>query len=121
MIHETERAGQRGNAESGSQRFACLLASNTLNTADPECNQEKTTSVGPLPGAAAEADEFLLDEIFHDLSLIWSYATSAMEAARRGDRDELKLRLRVQLRDCFRHAVKLHDLLSTEQRKGGVA
>jgi hypothetical protein len=117
---QTERAGQRGNAETGPQRIACLSASSALNTADHERSQGKTTSVGPLPGEVTEADEFLLDEIFHDLSLVWSYATSAMEAARRGDREELRLRLRVQLRDCFRHAVKLHDLLSTE-RKGGIA
>jgi hypothetical protein len=67
------------------------------------------------PAAVAETDEFLLDEIFRDLSFIWSYATSAMEAARRGDRDELRLRLRVQLRDHFRHAVATHDLLSTQR------
>jgi phosphate uptake regulator len=88
------------------------------NTADLERNQAKTASTGPSAEAVAEADEFLLDEIFRDLSLIWSYATSAMEAARRGDRDELRLRLRVQLRDCFRHAVELHNLLSTGQPKG---
>lgn len=40
---------------------------------------------------------------------------SGREAADRGDRDEIRLRLRVQLRDTFRHAVKLHDLLSTER------
>jgi hypothetical protein len=63
----------------------------------------------------------LLDEIFHALSLVASYTTSALEAARRGDREELRLRLRVQLRDCFRHAVEVHNLLSTGQRKGGIA
>jgi len=67
------------------------------------------------PTAVAEADELILDEIFRDLSFIWSYAASAMEAARRGDRDELRLRLRVQLRDHFRHAVRMHDLLSTQR------
>jgi len=67
------------------------------------------------PAAVAEADEFLLEEIFRDLNFIWSYAASAMEAARRGDRDELRLRLRIQLRDHFRHAAKLHDLLSTQR------
>jgi hypothetical protein len=66
----------------------------------------------PSPEAVAVADEFLLDEIFHDLGLIASYTTSALEAARRGDREELRLRLRVQLRDCFRHAVEIHNLLS---------
>ena len=71
------------------------------------------------PPAVAEADEFLLDEIFRDLSFIWSYATSAMEAARRGDRDELRLRLRVHLRDHFKHAVKLHNLLSSERPTEG--
>jgi hypothetical protein len=76
---------------------------------------------GPSPEAVAGAEEFLLDEIFHDLSLIASYTTSALEAARRGDREELRLRLRVQLRDCFRHAVEVHSLLSTGQRKGGIA
>jgi hypothetical protein len=78
-------------------------------------------AAGPSPEAVAEADEFLLDEIFHALSLIASYTTSALEAAKRGDREELRLRLRVQLRDCFRHAVEVHDLLSTGQRKGGIA
>jgi hypothetical protein len=92
-----------------------------LNTADPQRNQTKITSAGPSAESVGEADEFLLDEIFRDLSLIWSYSTSAMEAARRGDREELNLRLRVQLRDCFRHAVELHNLLSRGQRKGGVA
>ncbi len=120
MAPETARACPRGDAETGPQN-AMRSGLHVLNTADPERNQEKTTSVGPSAEAVAEADELLLDEIFHDLSLIWSYATSAMEAARRGDRDELRLRLRVQLRDCFRHAVELHNLLSAGQRKWGVA
>lgn len=69
----------------------------------------------PSPGAIAEADEFILDELYRDFGLIRSYATSAMEAALRGDREELRLRLRSQLRDCFRHAVELHSLLSTQR------
>jgi len=64
----------------------------------------------------AEAEEFLLDEIFHVLGLIASYTTSALESACRGDRKELRLRLRVQLRDCFRHAVELHNLLTPGQK-----
>jgi hypothetical protein len=87
----------------------------------PLKHQGSFVAVGPSPEAVAEADEFLLDEIFHDLSLIASYTTSALEAVRRGDREELRLRLRIQLRDHFRHAVELHNLLSTERRKGGVA
>jgi hypothetical protein len=74
---------------------------------------------GPSPAAVAEVEEFLLDEMYSDLHLIQSYTISAMEAARRGDREELRLRLRVQLRDCFRHAVELHKLLTPEQPKQG--
>jgi len=65
--------------------------------------------------AVAEADEFLLDELYRDFSLIESYARSGLEAARRGDRDEVRLRLRIQLRDVFRHAVETHNLLSTQR------
>jgi hypothetical protein len=68
------------------------------------------------PEAIAEADEFILDQVYRDLCLIGSYTTSAIEASRRGDRDELRLHLRVQLRDCFRHAVQLHNLLSTPEQ-----
>jgi hypothetical protein len=66
----------------------------------------------PSAEAAAEADEFVLDELYRVFGLIASYAHSGIEAARRGDREEIRLRLRVQLRDCFRHAVATHDLLS---------
>ncbi len=66
----------------------------------------------PSPEVVAVADEFVIDEVHDTLQLIRSYATSGIEAARRGDREELRLRLRVQLRDCFRHAVSVHDLLS---------
>jgi hypothetical protein len=66
----------------------------------------------PSPEAVSECDEFVLDEIYRDLDLIRSYSISALEAARRGDRDELRLRLRVQLRDVFRHAIQVHDMLS---------
>lgn len=120
MDLQTVRAGPRGDAVTGSQN-AMPSRLQVPNTADPERNQETILRVGPSAEAVAEADEFLLDEIFHDLSLIRSYATSAMEAARRGDREELRLRLRIQLRDCFRHAVEVHNLLSTGQRTGGVA
>jgi hypothetical protein len=69
----------------------------------------------PSPEAIAEADEFILDELFRAFDLIESYAISGKEAARRGDREEIKLRLRTQLRDCFRHAVATHDLLSRQK------
>jgi hypothetical protein len=67
----------------------------------------------PSPEAIAECDEFILDELFRAFDLIESYATSGKEAARRGDREEIRLRLRVQMRDVFRHAVAVHDLLSS--------
>jgi hypothetical protein len=67
----------------------------------------------PSAEAVAECDESILDELFKAFSLIESYARSGVEAARRGDREEVRLRLRVQLRDVFRHAVATHDLLST--------
>jgi hypothetical protein len=73
---------------------------------------------GPSPDVIAEVDELLLDTIFADLSMIWSYAASAIEAARRSDHKDLRLLLRVELRDLFRHAVKTHDLLSTERSAG---
>jgi hypothetical protein len=66
----------------------------------------------PSAEAIAEADEYVLDELFRSFDLIASYAISGKEAARRGDRDEVRLRLRVQLRDVFRHAVATHDLMS---------
>jgi hypothetical protein len=79
-------------------------------TAIPKPKQDAPCS--PSPEAVAEVEEALLDEIFRELGLIGSYTTSALEAARRGDREELSLRLRIQLRDCFRHAVQLHNLLT---------
>ena len=82
---------------------------------------KQDAACGPSPEAIAAADEFVLEELYRVLNLIVSYATSGLEAARRGDRGELKLRLRVQLRDCFRHAVEVHNLLSTGQRKDGEA
>jgi hypothetical protein len=71
----------------------------------------------PSQEALAECDEYILDELYRDFGLIASIATSAVEAARRGDRNEIRLRLRVQLRDCFQHAVELHNLLSPEPPK----
>jgi hypothetical protein len=115
MNLQTARAGPRADAETGPQN-AMRSGLHVLNTADLESNQKKTASVGPSAEAVAEADELVLDEIFHALSLIASYTTSALEAAKRGDREELRLRLRVQLRDCFRYAVELHNLLPPGQQ-----
>jgi hypothetical protein len=80
-------------------------------TAAPDNAEFKAAE--PSPEAVAECDEHVLDEIYRSFDLIRSYATSGLEAARRGDRDEVRLRLRVQLRDVFRHAVELHNMLST--------
>lgn len=84
----------------------CLAAEHS------EDNQALPEFQAPSPEAIAACDEFILEELYRSFDLIASYATSAMEAARRDDRAELRLRLRSQLRDCFRHAVKTHDLLS---------
>jgi hypothetical protein len=71
-----------------------------------------SSASGPSPEAVAETDEFVLDELFRAFDLIESYASSGKEAARRGDREEIKIRLRCQLRDVFKYAVATHDLLS---------
>ena len=73
----------------------------------------------PSPEAIAEAQALILDELFDAFGLIESYAISAREAARRGDREEIRLRLRSQMRDVFRHAVELHNLLGPERPNGG--
>ena len=44
----------------------------------------------PSAEAIAEADEFILDELYRAFGLIESYARSGFEAARRGDRDEIR-------------------------------
>jgi hypothetical protein len=80
-------------------------------------NTAEFKAAEPSAEAVAEADEFILDELYRAFDLIRSYAISGLEAARRGDRDEVRLRLRVQLRDVFRHAVATHDLLSTGGEK----
>jgi hypothetical protein len=72
----------------------------------------------PSPEAVAAADEFVLDELYDAFERIRSYAVSGIEAARRGDRAEVRLRLRVQLRDAFRYAVSVHNLLSQAPQGG---
>jgi hypothetical protein len=72
----------------------------------------------PSREAVAECDEWILDELFRTFDLIESYAVSGKEAARRGDHEEIRLRLRIQLRDCFRYAVETHDLLSQQAAHG---
>jgi hypothetical protein len=80
-----------------------------------------SSASGPSREAIAQCDEFVLDELYRAFDLIESYAISGKEASRRGDREEIRLRLRVQLRDCFRHAVATHDLLSTRRANETVA
>jgi hypothetical protein len=115
MAPETTESRPRGDADR-SQDAATLGGLQRLDAAIPESKQD--VACGPSPDAIAAADEFVLDELYRILGLIASYATSGLEAARRGDVEEIRLRLRVQLRDCFRHAVEVHNLLSTGQRKG---
>jgi hypothetical protein len=119
MALQTARAGPRGDAETGSQNTAMLGGLQNSDTATLPEKQRRIAAVGPSPEAVAAADEFVLDKLYDAFELIRSYAVSGIEAARRSDRDKIRLRLRVQLRDAFRYAVKLHDLLSPERSKGG--
>jgi hypothetical protein len=105
-------------ADRASKGF-CSATEHTEDSYLPLKHQGSFVAVGPSPEAIAAADEFVLDELFRDLDLIRSYSVSALEACRRGDRHELRLRLRSQLRDVFRHAVLIHDLLSAGPSKGG--
>ena len=109
MTQEKRNPGAVG-AAGASERF-CLAAEHSEDSHLPLKHQASFGTAGPSPEAVAEAEEFLLDEIYHALGLIASYTASALEAARRGDLEELRLRLRVQLRDCFRYAVEIHNLL----------
>jgi hypothetical protein len=97
---------------------AGLFCSAASNPTDNPTLAAVQVHAGPSPRAIAACDEFVFDELFRAFDLIASYANSGMEAARRGDRGEIRLRLRVQLRDCFRHAVKVHDLLSPGPSQG---
>jgi hypothetical protein len=63
------------------------------------------------PEIIAEADEFLLDEVFSDADYLVSIGLSLREAARRSDRAEIRLRLG-QLRDTLVHAIRTNNLLS---------
>jgi hypothetical protein len=105
------RAADPRSTEGDPREYTKLGGSWCPDTATLPEKQRQIDAAGPSREAVAAAEEFILDEIYHALSLIASYTTSALEAVRRGDREELRLRLRVQLRDCFRHAVELHNLL----------
>jgi hypothetical protein len=117
MALQTVRAGPRGDAATGSQN-AMLGGLQNSDTATLPEKQRRIAAVGPSPEAVAAADEFVLDELHDAFERIRSYAVSGIEAARRGDRAEVRLRLRVQLRDAFRYAVSVHNLLSQDQKGG---
>jgi hypothetical protein len=91
---------------------AGLLCSAASNPTDNPALAPLQVHAGPSAAAIAACDDFVFDELVRDFDLIASYAISGMEAARRGDRNEIKLRLRTQLRDCFRHAIEVYNLLS---------
>ena len=101
----------------GDDRAGLLCSAASDPTDSPTLN-ELQAPAGPSPEATAVCDEFVLDELFRAFDRIESYAISGREAAKRGDRDEVKLRLRIQLRDCFRYAVQIHDLLSSGHPQG---
>jgi hypothetical protein len=97
---------------------AGLLCSAASNPTDNPALAALQVPAGPSPEAIAAADDYIFDELARAFDLIKSYAVSGKEAARRGDRDEVRLRLRIQLKDCFRHAVQVHDLLSPSPLPG---
>jgi hypothetical protein len=117
---EAERAAVCNVQASGSQEGTLLGGKWYPDTAKSTSEQVPSRTF-PSPEAVAAADGFVLDELYEAFELIRSYAVSGMEAAGRGDRDEIRLRLRIQLRDAFRYTVKLHDLLSPEKRKEGAS
>jgi hypothetical protein len=100
---------------------ASTTGANTIIPGGDELIDNTTGAERQAPSveAIAACDEFVLDELWDIFGLIISYSNSALEACRRGDRLEIRLRLRQQLRDCFRHAVAVHDLLSPAENEGG--
>ena len=119
-MHYITRTPAAWSADRASETF-CVAAERSEDTeAPPQFQGQKALGI-PSPEAVAAADGFVLDELYEAFDLIRSYAVSGMEAAGRGDRDEIRLRLRIQLRDAFRYTVKLHDLLSPEKRKEGAS
>jgi hypothetical protein len=117
---QTERAGQRANAETGSQRIACLLASNTLNTADTEPSQGDLASRSVSPEAATAARDLAFEGLVEAGSLAESYSRSLAEAAWRGDRSTVEVHLR-QLRACVVAAIDVFERLDVVAEKGGRA
>jgi hypothetical protein len=108
-----EMTGAGPSHQLGTSPNVKLVESQLTNSkAEDRKRQESSSEINGELSPQEYADEFILDEIYRDLCLIGSYTNSALEACRRGDRDELRLRLRLQLPDHFRHAVKLHKLLS---------
>jgi hypothetical protein len=68
-----------------------------------------------ITDASAEIDEQLFDEIYGWLDLAQSYIVSALEASRRYDRHELKIR-QSQINDCLKYTFEALTLLG-EARK----
>jgi hypothetical protein len=114
---EAERAAVCDVQSSGSQERTLLGGKWYPDTAK-SIEEQVPGRTFPSPEAVAAADEFVLDELYQAFETIRSYAVSGIEAARRGDRDEVRLRLRVQLRDAFRYAVGIHNLLSPTPAEG---
>jgi hypothetical protein len=116
-MHHITRNPAAWSADRASEAF-CVAAERSEDTEAPSRFQGQKPLGIPSPEAVAAADEFVLDELYDAFDLIRSYAVSGIEAARRGDRAEVRLRLRVQLRDAFRYAVSVHNLLSQDQKGG---
>jgi hypothetical protein len=113
------RAGPAGAGTSPQpEQFGDQLSASHIKDKSGVQGETARAASSPSAEAIAACDEHLLDELYEAFELIRSYSVSGREAAGRGDRDEVRLRLRVQLRDCFRYAVELHDLLSPGPKGG---
>jgi hypothetical protein len=116
---EAEGAAVCDVQTSGSQERTLLSGRWYPDTAKSNSEQVPNRTF-PSSEAIAVGDGFVLDELYEAFELIRSYAARGREAAGRGDRAEIRLRLRVQLRDAFRYAVSVHNLLS-QAPKGGAS
>ena len=120
MVLQTARAGPAAAATSPQpEQFPDRLSASHIKDISGVQGVGARASSSPSPEAIAACDEHILDELYETFETIRSFTNSALEACRRGDRDEIRLRLRIQLRDCFKYAVELHDLLSPAPPKGG--
>ena len=120
MGYQTERAGPRGDAETGSQNAACLAACNILNATQAESGQEDQPSRCASPEAIAAARDLAFEGLCEAGSLAESYSRCLAEAAWRGDQLTVEAHLR-QLRACLIAGIGMFKQLTDMQTKGGLS